>query len=148
MNYTITIAQVLEYCFVYIQSIRMLGTIARWSNRLVQKVFLCYQLGFEPIESHTQLDDLETDLTLDLSGTSSFGSYKIYTGRVQLALNISGNIYFRDELELVCNSSRFLGHDPDPLWDKTRTIDQWLVWQQSGLDSNLKFFELDLQQSL
>ena len=61
------------------------------------------------MKSRTKSGDLETSLTPDLIGTWSYWSYGVWTSYVQVALRINGSI--GDELELVCNSSRFLGHD-------------------------------------
>ena len=93
MNYMVTIAWVLECCFAHIRSIRTSGTMARWSHRLVQEAFLCYRLRFGPMESRTQSDDLLTGLTIDLSGTQSYGLYRIRTNCAQLALGISVSTY-------------------------------------------------------
>ena len=98
MNYTITIAQVFEYCFAHIRSIQTSDSMGRWSHRLVQEAFLCYRLRFGPMESRTQSDDLLTGLTIDLSGTQSYGSYRICTSCFQLALGISGSTYLEGGL--------------------------------------------------
>ena len=98
MNYIATIAWISEYCLMHIWSIRTSSTMARWSHRLVQEAFLCYQLTFRPMEPHTQSDDLWTGLTTDLSRTQSDGSYGVRTGYVQLALGISGSSYLEGGL--------------------------------------------------
>ena len=94
----VTKAWVPKYCFVHIRSIQTLGTMARWSHRLIQEAFLCYRLRFGPMESRTQSDDLYAGLTADLSGTQSDGSYGVRTGCVQLALGISGSTYLEGGL--------------------------------------------------